>query len=244
MTELTILDSLQQSEGFFVRVNEHEGYEEKLKLLEEHPDYIRLLAVRHVGKFKENRHFHFAVNTVPELKPQTFRVRMKTIFDAGKGNAHMSIKPWDGSEKALSYMFHETPVDLITQYGHSDDDVARYIAFDADVKKAYKRTGCSSSTQFLTQSVIETFDDMVNKYKQGDHNPDSFESINTIRLDNGYPNRKDIAFLIWDTCKERKINFPSKFNLKTACDKVQAHYARGTANWYQLKNEWYDEFFN
>lgn len=244
MTEITIIEQLQLPTGFFVRVNEHEGYEETLRSLHEtHADYSRLLCVRHVGKFKENPHFHFAVDITKEMKPETFRARMKKLFNKDKGNAHMSIKSWDGSEKVLSYMLHEDPVIIINQYGHTDEDVKRYAALDADVKKAYKRTGCSSSTQFMTQQAIDAFDKLVTQYKAGDHGRDNFESIPSMSLSNGYPKEKDTCFIIWDICKERQINFPSKFNLKSICNRVQAHYARGEANWFQLKNEWYQEMF-
>lgn len=96
----------------------------------------------------------------------------------------------------------------------------------------------------MTSTIIESFDKMVSKYSQGDYDPDQFESIDTIHFQNGYPSQKDICFMAWDICKDRQINFPSKFNLKMVCNKVQSHYTRGTAKWYQLKNEWYAEMFD
>ena len=96
-----------ESVGFAIRVQAMEGYADKLASLVLPPEYVAVLAVKHHGKGGENAHYHAVVRTI--VKPQAFRVRMKNLFADGKGNEHMSIKQWDGSIDALSYLFHEEP---------------------------------------------------------------------------------------------------------------------------------------
>jgi hypothetical protein len=91
--------------GYCVRVQAVEGYADKIRAMPLVADYAGLLAVQHSGGTKENLHYHIVIRT--DVKSQTFRKRMKALFPEGKGNQHMSIKHWDGDDKALSYLFHE-----------------------------------------------------------------------------------------------------------------------------------------
>lgn len=95
--------------GYCIRVQAIEDYGSKIAMLNNVEDYTGVLAVRHSGSKKENPHYHIVIRT--EVKEQAMRVRMKKIFTIGKGNQHMSIKRWDGDDKALSYLFHELQPD-------------------------------------------------------------------------------------------------------------------------------------
>jgi len=60
------------------------------------------------------------------IQPQAFRKRMKLAFPDGKGNQHMSIKPWDGKIEAVSYLFHEDPTcELLVRHGVDDAYIAK-----------------------------------------------------------------------------------------------------------------------
>lgn len=93
--------------GHCVRVQAHEGYGDKIIALQHVTDYEAIIAMKHMGDTKENPHYHLVIKT--KVKQQAFRVRMKKVFDQGKGNEHMSIKDWDGALEAVSYLFHEDP---------------------------------------------------------------------------------------------------------------------------------------
>lgn len=100
-----------------------EGYTAKLDALHLCLDYKSIAAIRHCGSTKENPHFHLVVET--DVQPQAFRVRMRKIFDQGKGNEHMALKPWDGRIEAYSYLFHEEPqAPLLIQHNISDETIA------------------------------------------------------------------------------------------------------------------------
>lgn len=120
--------------GYCVRIDALEGYAAKLSALPLNQDYKSLVAVRHTGTTKENPHYHIVVQT--HVAGQAFRVRMRKIFDQGKGNAHMSIKPWDGNIDAIAYLFHEDPdAQLLVQHNVSDETIAQARARNKQVNE-------------------------------------------------------------------------------------------------------------
>lgn len=122
--------------GWFVRIDERESYHERIMQLHNpsitFPEYTKILCVKHNGGTNENPHYHLVIET--QVKDKAFRKRMVTRFDKGKGNGHMSIKPWDGNEEALSYMFHEPQAPIILNKGHTDADITRYINMNAKIQ--------------------------------------------------------------------------------------------------------------
>jgi len=110
--------------GYLVRVQAYDGYASKIVLMKMVADYEAIVAVKHQGSTKENPHYHLVVRTA--VKDQAFRVRMKKVFDQGKGNAHMSIKAWDGALEAISYLFHEDgDAKLVLQHNVSDETIEK-----------------------------------------------------------------------------------------------------------------------
>lgn len=119
--------------GYCVRVQALEGYSDKIAALTLTPDYMAVLAVKHVGIKGENPHYHMVVKC--GVQPQAFRVRMKKLFPDGKGNQHMSIVNWDGNDKALSYLFHEEPDDpiLVARKGISDEYLHKLKSLNQEI---------------------------------------------------------------------------------------------------------------
>ena len=127
-----------ESVGYCLRVQAMEGYLEKLRAMTLSNDYVGLTAVKHGGKTGENPHYHAVVRT--GVNPQAFRVRMKKLFPDGKGNQHMSIVPWDGDDKALSYLFHEDPqTTLIARKGLTDERIEELRAKNDAVQTLVKQ---------------------------------------------------------------------------------------------------------
>ena len=71
-------------------VDARDGYAEKMLMLKSVTDYEAIVAIKHKGASGENPHYHMVVRT--HIKDQAFRVRMRKVFDQGKGNGHMSIQ--------------------------------------------------------------------------------------------------------------------------------------------------------
>lgn len=105
-----------------MRVDALEGYLAKISAMSMYADYDSIVAVAHRGSTKENAHYHLVIRT--RVAAQAFRVRMRKIFDQGKGNGHMSIKPWDGSVDAIAYLFHEDEdATLLIQHNVDDETI-------------------------------------------------------------------------------------------------------------------------
>jgi len=123
--------------GYCIRVQAFEGYGEKITMLPATEDYDAILAVRHVGSKKENSHYHIVIRT--NVKAQALRVRLRKLFPDGSGNGHMSIKHWDGDDRALSYLFHELEpeetVTLLANKGFSDERLSELRAKNDSIKK-------------------------------------------------------------------------------------------------------------
>lgn len=120
--------------GYCVRVDAMEGYADKLTMLKAHTDFESIVAVKHSGASKENPHYHLVIKT--NVKDQAFRVRLRKIFDQGKGNGHMSIKPWDGKREAISYLFHEDPdALLVVQHNVSDETIAEARVLNKNISQ-------------------------------------------------------------------------------------------------------------
>lgn len=142
--------------GFFVRVNAYEGYEEKIRMLVTCSDYRSVFAVRHMGKQGENMHYHIII--VTRIQPQAFRVRMKKIFDKGKGNEHMSIKRFDGCEDTYAYCFHEDEAELLVHEGVSSDLIARARQRNEAVQLQIKDSKAKASWT-LEEDCVQHFKD-------------------------------------------------------------------------------------
>jgi len=120
--------------GYCVRLQAHEGYESKILALPLNLDYVSIVAMKHKGGTGENPHYHLVVRT--DVKDQAFRVRLRKVFDAGKGNAHMSIKAWDGNIDAVSYLFHEDPTgSLLLKHNVSDETITKARERNRDVQE-------------------------------------------------------------------------------------------------------------
>lgn len=126
-----------ESVGYCVRVDARDGYADKISGLRVNPDYVAIIGVKHRGNSGENPHYHIVLRTT--VKPQAFRVRMKTIFSEGKGNGHMSIKAWDGNNDAISYLFHEEEeAECVVRQGITDEVLTACKERNKRVQEAVK----------------------------------------------------------------------------------------------------------
>lgn len=118
--------------GYFMRLDAREGYLEKIRALPFSEDYSFLFGMSHRGGTGENPHYHLVIGT--KVNAQAFRVRMKKIFDQGKGNGHMSIKPWDGDMDACAYLFHEKDAEIVLRKGVSPEQLDSFARRNAEVQ--------------------------------------------------------------------------------------------------------------
>lgn len=180
--------------GYCVRVQAFDGYASKIKQLALVPDYQSIVAIKHKGGTGENPHYHLVVRT--DVKDQAFRVRMKKVFDQGKGNAHMSIKNWDGALEAISYLFHEEPDGpLVIQHNVSNETIDKARELNKSVLK--KVAEAKSRAAWRLEDAV--YEDLIVKYQRhpkymiatGEHIQDEIGKVivlHALRHDKYVPN--------------------------------------------------------
>lgn len=171
-------------EGFCVRVQAMDGYAEKMRMLAQVSDYQAIVAVRHRGASGENEHYHMVVKT--QVKDQAFRVRMKKVFDKGKGNAHMSIKPWDGNIDAVSYLFHEDgDAKPIVQHNVTDETIVKARERNREVQTKMEEAKKRASWT-IEEELLESY--RQRKVKPDLHTIAKDIVLHALRMDKYVPN--------------------------------------------------------
>lgn len=144
---------METNKGYCVRVDARDGYGEKMRMLQTVADYQAIVAVKHKGATGENPHYHVVVQTY--VKEQAFRVRLRKVFDQGKGNGHMSIKAWDGNIDAISYLFHEDDnAELVVRHNVSQELIDKARQRNAEVQTKMREAKERASWR-LEDEVLE-----------------------------------------------------------------------------------------
>lgn len=213
--------------NYFIRINEYPGYADLIMVESKANRFPLFLAIKHEGSTRENQHFHLVVSTLQNIG--TLRSYLKTRFTLGKGNAHMSIKTWDGEERAIQYLFHEEDCAILCRKGFDEEFLReqkeKALLFSKDKKKY---------TENLHDSVMwEIF--------QNDDN------LSDLVTEHKWDHRR-LAMKIWDVCKDKKKSYPNKFLLDNMIRKVQAELSQKNLNnlpsWEDTKNDWYYQMFD
>lgn len=216
-----------QFNNFFIRINEQPGYQDRLTELSTMSRFPIFLAIKHQGLKKENPHFHIILQTLQKLG--TFRTYLKTKFTEGKGNGHMSIKSWDGNERAIQYLYHEEDCVVLHSKGFTegflDEQKIKAQKFTEE-----KKTYTDSLYEYVMWDILNNgeLSDIIDEHQKWSH--------------------QRIAYKIWDTCKSQKKTYPNKFLLERMIQKVQAELSqkglKNMPNWKDQKDSWYNQFFS
>jgi len=222
---------------YCIRIDNREGYAEQIVTVFSQPRYTKVLSVRHEGRKGNNSHFHITVKT--DYKTQALRAELKKHFDLGKGNGHMSIKPWDGDSKANSYLFHErqdTPI--VLNKGYTDKDITLFQKQNERIQEQIAENTPTNICKHITRLMIETV---------------PYTPRDQYDRDEGHYNAtvcppKTIIFALWDYYKSRGEWFPNKYQLDRYVYMIQASYAeyhaKGTDDsWQSLKTSWYNTMY-
>lgn len=156
----------EYSIGYFVRIQQLEGYDDKIRALREYADYTRVLCIAHKGDQRDpNPHYHIVIET--NVREKAFWKRIVKTFNKDKGNGHASHKPWDGSISACSYMFHEDDdnANIVVCKGFSDDDIARMKQANAEVKERVRDAHNGSHTEKQLAKHKKTMWDVITEVR-------------------------------------------------------------------------------
>lgn len=201
-------------EGYFIRIQQLESYDVKLKSLVICNDYEKILCVKHQGDKSDNPHYHLTIKTT--VKPKAFRARMVGIFDQGKGNGHMSIKPWDGKQEANSYMFHEEDDSKPGYMFHDEDDSNREPERKEFINKGYEQSEVAA-LRALNKTIKEKVE--ANKQKASWKLEEVVLAQLQLKPINNVTQR-DVAIEILKTCFESDKYQPNDFQLKLMSDRI------------------------
>lgn len=183
-----------ESVGYAVRVQAFDGYSDRIQALVLMSDYDAVLAVKHMGDSKENPHFHIVIRT--NVESQTFRKRMKKVFPDGKGNGHMSIKAWDGDNKALSYLFHEEPdVVPLVRKGLTDTFITELRQLNQGIQEAVKDAKQKAS-HHLKDMALEYFRSLKLKHPPTDQDVCKWMVLAALRSDKYMPPRWQLQQMV------------------------------------------------
>lgn len=200
-----------ESVGYAVRVQALEGYGERIQGLTLHSDYTAVLSVKHSGSKGENPHYHIVLRTL--VKQQAFRVRMKNLFNEGKGNQHMSIRPFDGNDKALSYLFHEDRnAPLVARKGITDEYLSSIKALADDIG--------NKVIEAKSKSAHTLFDDALQHFGKSNPNPLAVSRI---------PDEEIGTWMILYALREGKYA-PEPWRLKAMVLKCKFHLLKGNVS--------------
>lgn len=100
------MPSTAKSPNWFIRITApHELLRTKLNEVKSWLDLKEMAIGFHKGEKTKKEHIHIALKMTIELQQQSMNARMKKIF--GVERADYSSKVWDGSLKAISYLYHD-----------------------------------------------------------------------------------------------------------------------------------------
>lgn len=139
-----------KSTKWFVRITAPwEHIETKYKVVREWIDYNSSAIGYHIGSKTGKAHAHIVLSLKQELQKQSIDTRLKKLFDV-KGSDYSS-KIWDGSKKALSYLYHDKAgkVDINMELSEEEKTevnnlvvVYDEIVTTAKAKASYKCVDC------------------------------------------------------------------------------------------------------
>lgn len=100
------MPSTKQSDLWFARITApHTLVQPKVQELKESIDIEKMAIGYHTGKRTAKEHIHIAIKLRKVVQQQSINKRLKTLF--GVSGADYSSKIWDGSNKVISYLYHD-----------------------------------------------------------------------------------------------------------------------------------------
>lgn len=198
---------------YVLRLQALDGYSNKF--LEIFGDrFSRVMYVFHTGKKGDNPHYHFCLTC--DYKKPALRAELKKYFNLAKGNRHLSLKTWDGSERACSYLFHEGTEPVVIR-GFTDIEVEKFREANQDIQLEIK----DKSPNRICTAMYEKF--------KG-HQPSKFQLFSSIM----------------DECRFNGSFYPNKFQMDRWIMKIEGMLTENeeqTTNWDSLKVRWYRQYY-
>lgn len=184
------MPSVAKSTKWFIRVDGNkDDLTERCKEMKGWIDTHRIYGMYHTGETKENPHCHIVIELTSELQKQSMDVRVKKLFKIDK-KSNYSSKVWDGSESAISYMYHEPDAVGIVNKGFSEDELDKCKELNASVQRVVALAKNKSPGKSVDK-VIEHF-----------------------RVEGYTPSRRDIARQYLNMIRDGEMFEPGNWHLE------------------------------
>ena len=136
------MPSVVRSKTWYVRITApHEHIKMKYTDMRSMLDCKSSFMGLHVGTRSGAQHAHIALELTTELQKQSIDERLRKLFKVDRCN--YSSKVWDKSLDALSYMYHDSHVEIHNHMGVDEEALkARHSKVAEVVKEAQKRASC------------------------------------------------------------------------------------------------------
>lgn len=152
-----------KSQTWAIRFTHPEDAEMKFEELFK-DNYIWLAYVKETGKTDENPHYHVLINLKVVLTRNGFIKQIRKWFPHA-GNAHFSMKVWDGNDRAFQYLHKEnvpltfgTRLQLRTTDEYVENARAEPKAFMRKQKQSYDELLANCVAEWNTQQLSKVYE--------------------------------------------------------------------------------------
>lgn len=178
--------------------------------------FSRVLCVHHLGKKRDNPHYHFCLTT--DYKTDALRKYLKGHFDLARGNRHLSLKSWDGDPKACSYLFHEGTEALMAR------------GFTEEQLKEFQETNDLIQAKLVKPNMI--VDKCVEYFTEKKGNRSLW-----------IPDRREIFIYMMGVYKHNGEWLPNKFQAERIINKVRSDLSTDPRTEQLLWTMMFNEYF-
>lgn len=209
-----------------------------------HSHCVRAVSVRHRGQ--DNAHYHI-VGEFRGARVDTATAWIRRLFGVGSknhpertGNRFLSCKAWDGSPKAISYLFHEDPqAPCVIQYGFTDEYIQMCRQMNLDIKSEVKssKLACKGAHKAIIQEVVAHLKDWSKKHRElpQPHERDVGEFARV--------SHKRIFMEYMRFCGLRQVNHPGKFQIEGYIRQIQYQLSEPKEeDLDSLYRSWYSDY--
>lgn len=212
------MPSVVKSFKWFVRVDGNkEDLTSMCKEVKGWIDTKRMLALYHTGETKENPHIHFVIELTSEIQKQSFDIRIKKVFKIEKKSQY-STKVWDGEHSACSYMFHESPHNIICNKDFTSEELDKFKELNESIQK-----------------VVE-----LNKSRAPGRQVDRV--VEEFRGDQNKPTRKDIFVKFMEKIRMGEMYEPGDYQITKYVEEAYMK-TRGKDEWDDYVDERFHKLF-
>lgn len=161
------MPSIVRSYKWFIRITAPwEHIRSKLPEIKEWIDYESMMIGFHIGTKNKAPHAHFCISLKSELQKQSVDNRFRKLFDV-KGSL-FSSKPWDGSIKAMSYLYHDPKGEVVNEMKLTEEELNEIKELNHEIQKVVEVNKGRASHKVVEYVLNEIGENQWTRYEIGE----------------------------------------------------------------------------